>query len=204
MAKQANYNTTDFWKWFTTNHSKYLTLDDKSERECEKLMDEFLEQLHRVSDGLFFQISSNQASKAELIITADGDIDFFEEVEKLVQDAPNYQDWEVIAFKPAQGTNFTTNYEGLEIDPKVCWFLPLEKEDLPDWMGLRIGIPNYSPSIEKQLLAGTYQMLDTILGEKSSATNIQYVEVDALPENPDEEGFIELKELPAYINWKNK
>ena len=49
-----------------------------------------------------------------------------------------------------------------------------------------------------------YKILDVLLGEKSAATDIDYIAFDQLPDNPEEEGMIELAELPDYIAWKKK
>jgi len=41
-----------------------------------------------------------------------------------------------------------------------------------------------------------------VLGEKSFAMDIDHVDFGLLPRNPEEQGMIELAELPAFVKWK--
>jgi len=47
-------------------------------------------------------------------------------------------------------------------------------------------------------------ILDTALGERSAARDIQYTEVSELPPHPESLGYIELPELPDYIAWRKR
>ena len=193
-----------FWNWFKTNSSKYYLLNLIVDLEKkEKLLDQFLEQLHNYCNNLYFQIGGVLNEPQELIISAEGNKDYFDRVEKLVATAPKVDDWQIIAFKPPMGIDFITEYEGVKLDAHEIWFLPLESEDDPQSLGLRLFIPNYIQKKENTFLEGCYQILDTILGEKSVALDIQHVEVDKLPIKPDEKGLIELSELPKYITFRS-
>lgn len=189
-----------FWNWFKSQNLGYLNLDRIDTRTREALLIQFLGVLHQYCDGLFFQICNHETT-SELIITAEGDINYFNAVEKLVKQAPKIDNWKIVAFKQAIGTNFITNYEGIKIDPKKSWFLPLENDK--ERLGLRVYIENFSFNEEEKVLSAIYECLDAMLGEKDSASNVFYVEVDRMPPNPEEGGLIELLELPAYIDWRN-
>lgn len=193
----------NFWEWFEKNQAKYFFLNQIDEKEeKEKILDQFLEKLHQYSDKLFFEIGGHPDETQDLIITAEGDVDYFSKVEQLVNQAPKIKDWNIIAFKPPADSNFAIEYKGVKIDPKESWFLPLENDNHPNQLGLKIGIRDYSSSKKKDFLNAAYLALDSLLGEKSNALNIQHVEVDDIPDDPEEEGFISLLELPQYINWK--
>lgn len=192
-----------FWNWFRANNSQYYYLNQIVNLEKkEKLLDDFLNKLHEYCDKLFFEIGGVPNEPQELIISAEGDINYFNKVEALVEKAPIINDWQIIAFKPPMGVDFVTDYEGIRLDPKEIWFLPLENENTPQTLGLMMCLPNYDPQKENIILEGCYQLLDTILGEKSLALDIQHVEVNKLPTNPEEKGLIELSELLKYINWR--
>ena len=75
-------------------------------------------------------------------------------------------DWQFIALKPAMGFDFVTNYEGVELDPKQMWFLPLKSASQPNDFALRVGVPNLLPEVQRQTSNGVLVILDTALGER--------------------------------------
>jgi hypothetical protein len=192
-----------FWDWFKENNAKFFFLnqiDDNQEKE--RLLNEFLEQLHTYDEHLFFEIGGYPDETQELIISAEGDLEQFEKVERLVSQAPQLKDWRIIAFKPPAESGFTIDYNGIKLSPKNLWFFPLENKKAPELLGLKIYLEDYNKTTEKDTLTAIYLVLDSLLGEKSSALDIQHVEIDQLPSTPEEQGLIELLELPKYIKWK--
>ncbi|TKC54874.1 hypothetical protein FBD94_25750 [Pedobacter hiemivivus] len=193
-----------FWNWFELNNAKYFFLnqiDDNKEKE--RYLDEFLKQLHEYDNHLFFEIGGYPDETQELIITAEGNLEYFEKVEKLINSAPYIKNWSITAFKPAIKAGFTINYKDIELNPKDLWFFPLEKKQAPQLLGLRIYLENYKLLQRKdELLKAVYLVIDSLLGEKSSALDIQHVEVAQLPEDPEKQGLLKLDELPKYIQWK--
>lgn len=192
-----------FWKWFSKNHEKYLLINDMENIEDkEALQSEMQSKLNEYCKDLYFEIGHQREGKTDLIITAEGDTKLFKDVKRLIRKAPKFENWEFVALKQPMGTDFKVNYEGIEIDPNQVWFLPLKNIDKPDVIGLRVGFPNFIAAKEKLFIAGIFIVLDTILGEESNAENIGYVEVDFLPEQPVEKGYVELVKLPEFIEWK--
>jgi hypothetical protein len=100
------------------------------------------------------------------------------------------------------GFSFTTTYEGMRFEPRAMWFLPLTNNSRPWDLGIRVGIPDLSPSEKRRAGNAVAIILDTALGERVAAMDIQYIEVSPLPESPESEGYMELRELPAYIRWR--
>jgi hypothetical protein len=190
-----------FWDWFKENEAKYFFLNQiNDDNEKERLLDDFLSHLHEYCDQLFFEVGGHPNEKQDLIITAEGHMDFFDEVETLVKKAPQLEYWNVLAFKPIK-EDFITNYNGIELDPKTMYFIPLNNKGSKK-LGLRIYIDNYSSTNEKDFLTATYLVLDNILGEISNALDIGYIEIESLPSIPEREELIELTKLPKYIKWK--
>jgi hypothetical protein len=77
----------------------------------------------------------------------------------------------------------------------------MESQSNPKHLGLRIAYKYFDQARVKDFLSGTFLMIDDGLGEKQAALDIQHIEVGALPEDPDEDGYIELRELAEYIKW---
>jgi hypothetical protein len=159
-----------------------------------------MERLHEYCDKLYFEIGGHPDEKQELIITAEGNTDYFQEVEDLVNQAPKIEQWSFIAFIPPRDVYFEINYEGVVLRPEEMWIQPLCHEDDPSAIGIRVCARNY------ELIKGSeffepavYKILDAILGEKASALDLEYVEFGQLPDDPEEEGMLELSKLPDYI-----
>lgn len=167
-------------------------------------MNNLLENLHQYCDKLFFEIGGAPGEDQELIITAEGNIKFFDQVEKLINSAPAIAGWIFIPFIPARTLNYVSVFEGVELKPSEIWFLPLENKNEPKAIAFMICLPNYeSVKNNEWLNEAVYKMLDAALGEKVFALDINYIEVKGLPEgNLEEKGLIELKDMAPVLKWK--
>ena len=195
-----------FWDWFVANNKKYLFIGQVDRIEKENLVEEFIQKLHDFNDNLFFEMGGHpEAELVELIITAEGDKEFFGEVEYLVDKAPKIDNWEIIAFKPPMGIDFVTEYGGYKFDPKKTIFIPLHSEEEPTGVGIRVCYPEYNEEEKEIFINGTYLMLDVILGEKSVTLDIDYLNVIQTPENIGDIDFMHLSEIEQFIdNKKNR
>lgn len=193
-----------FWNWFKNSQDEYQRLDHLDRKRKEFLLDQLLNRLHEYDNNLYFQIGGNPSKeRRELVITAEGNVDYFEAVENLVYAAPELNNWGIIAFKQPMGIDFVTAHGELVLDPKIMWFLPLNNKHNPQMIGIKVCVDNYDPNNAGKFEQAVYQVLDTILGEKATATELNYLDVGDLSDyDPEKEGLIELVELPAYISWK--
>tara|TARA_R110002049_G_scaffold297516_1_gene486500 strand:- start:3316 stop:3969 length:654 start_codon:yes stop_codon:yes gene_type:complete len=189
-----------FWTWFTKSQNRFLFLSEIDGEEKENLLDEFLIELHKFNENIYFEIGGHEDDeKVELIISAEGQMEFFPAVEKLTSCAPDYKSWEIIAFKPAMGKGFSLDYRGKKFDPEKIIFIPLNSKSNPNSIGLNICYPEFEESEEEIFVNGTYLILDTILGEKSTTLDIDYLEVIKTPENIAEYNFGHLSDIAEYI-----
>jgi hypothetical protein len=194
-----------FWEWFEKNNQKFLFLNDTTDYAKQKLLDEFLSQLHLFNKNLFFIIGGDpNNSKMELIITADGIVEYFQNVEDLVKMAPTLKDWKITAFKPAMGPGFRTEFRGHEFDPEKIIFIPLNNKQNPQAVGLHICYPDYSKEQREIFVQGTDIMIDALIGEKATALDIHYMDVIGTPENISDYNFKHLSELQDFINEKKQ
>ena len=191
-------STTEFWSWFGSNEARFRNVETA---EKEALLDEMLSHLQRVSEALFFEVGGHPDGPTELIITAEGNSKYFDLAREVVRKAPALKGWQFIALKPAVGFAFVTTYEGVRVDPKEMWFLPLENS-LGE-LGLRIAGPAYQQAVESQFRFACHQLIDGGLGEETASAEVGHLEVGPLPDDPEAEGYIEIVELPAYISWRN-
>ncbi len=202
MAKK----TKAFWDWFEKNNAGFLFITEVDADEQQRLLTQLLDKLHKYCDKLWFEIGGFADGTKELIITAEGDTAYFDKVTELIDSAPYVEHWEFIAFNPPMGVDFNVNFEDIELIPSEMWFLPLENPKSPYLIAIRICTDNFLQIKDNESLEpALYKMLDIVLGEKSFALDVNYIEIDDLPENPIAEGLIQLSELPAYVDWhKNK
>ncbi|WP_426670854.1 hypothetical protein ACPPVU_06390 [Mucilaginibacter sp. McL0603] len=196
---------TIFWKWFEDNNHAFLFTNEVDENIKEQLLSDFLKQLHDYNDKLYFQIGGSPGADQELIITAEGNVEQFESVEKLIAAAPAIPDWKFIPFIQPSNEDNSINFEGAELTRSELWFIPLQSASDPSSIGIRIYVPNYEILKTNDWLDNAvYKMLDTVLGEKSFALDIDYLEIKELTDDLEKDDMIELIDLPRYITWKKK
>jgi len=194
-----------FWQWFKDHNHAFLFTNEVDDDVKEQLINDLLTELHEYNPSLYFQVGGLPNEDQELIITAEGDFEQFESVERLIAGAPVIENWVFIAFmQPTEGDN-TIRYDDVEISRSELWFMPLQSPSDPSSIGIKVCVPGYDDAENRNALDNAvYKMLDTVLGERSFAIDIDYLEIGELPEYPEEYGMIALAELPAYISWKKK
>ncbi|WAC75076.1 hypothetical protein OU995_10410 [Roseateles sp. SL47] len=189
---------SSFWRWLVDHQADLNALESPEH----PFWDVLLSRLQELDEGLWFEVSMPGDDVRELVITAEGDWELFPLVEAMVSVAPDVPGWDFVALKPAMGFDFSIRYEGLDLEPRQMWFEPLVDEDAPEVLGLRIAIPGFNDDQEQAFANGLLVILDTALGEKSAATDVDVVELCELPEDPQEEGFLPLPELSSYVEWR--
>ncbi len=199
ISVQLMADENEFWSWF----SKHQLDIEKYESGDEKLLDEIMSELHKYNENLYFEFSTHEKLN-EFIITAEGETQQFESVFNLVNSAPKFENWKIIALKPAMGFDFITNYEGVDYNPEDLWFLPLSSDSNPNMLGLRIGIPNYDKDTHKHSVAASWIIFDAGLGEYQTTQDIHHIETVALPKDPESDDYIKVKEIENYLTWRKK
>jgi len=189
-----------FWQWFADHQPEFRRLS----KPDEPFWDIALEQIKKVDGRLWIELSAPDDATREFIVTAEGHVEAFPLVEGLVDLAPKIEGWDFKALKPPMGFAFTTRYEGRLFDPRHIWFLPLESSSRPQDFEMRVGIEGLESMDETSAHNAVLIILDTGLGERSAALDIQHTEVSELPPDPASLGYIELPELPDYIAWRKR
>jgi hypothetical protein len=185
----------EFWSWVKENRKNFV------DESCEKYLDEFLMHLHIYDENLFFEIGGNDDER-EIIITALGNKEHFDSVYKLVGAAPVIEHWKITALKPAvsyQDRQFIANYYGVELNTEKMNFIPLVNSSKPNLMGLRVLVNNFDQLKYETFYEGAVMVINTIVGEKVAAEDINYIEVMA---NDNSKDSYAMTDLPDYINWR--
>lgn len=192
-----------FWDWFVEHCKPYIFLDELSEFQKSDLLNSLLAHLQEYCKYLSFEIGGEPDGKLELIISADGDVSHFDEVNTLISAAPKLDDWDFIAFIPPRGDGFEFGFEDFVLKASDIWFLPLQDKARPEIVAIKVCTPYYDRLKEYDWLRpAMYKILESILGEKSFALDLQYVDIGELPALPSEEGMMQIGQLPKYIDWK--
>jgi hypothetical protein len=119
-----------------------------------------------------------------------------------VEAAPRIDGWKFVAFKPAAGFGFVTQYESARIDASKSWFMPLESKLEPKHFGMRLACDDYVAEHREDFLAAAQLVVETGLGELAAAENVSFLDVERTPTSPADRGYLELPALAAYLDWR--
>lgn len=197
-----------FWQWFQDHNEQLIALGDLDEKERQELENALQYQLTKYCDGLAYDLGEPTANGRTLTFTAEGDTDLFRFVVELVDNAPDLDWWEFVAFKQPMGTELKVRFDQYLFDTRKMYFQQLECEEEPDMLGLRIAVNDGHQDIEtsrheeeEDFQVGVYVTLEALLGEFDTATLIGYMETVPVPAEPFKAGFQPLDDLPKFVDW---
>lgn len=193
-------NTEIFWNWFQANSEQLTMLNDLDKSKQDALLADLQKQLDAYCEGLTYEISEPTPQGRTLTFSAEGDMDLFEAVFALTDNAPDIDWWEFIPFKQPNGKGVNVTFDKYRFESKNMYFQQLECEEEPDMLGLRIALPNPVKDDDDQLV-GVYVTIEAMIGEFDCATLIGYLDTCPLPQEPFKEGFKPLDDLPEFIEW---
>ncbi len=194
---------SQFWNWFASHSAAYLFLKDVDNTVKSRLLQDLKQHLHAYCNKLCFEIGGDPESDQELIITADGNTEYFRYAETLIAEAPELEGWDFIALIPPRGAEFEISINGLVLRARDMWFQPMGHPNFPELMGIRVCIPNYETYKDSEWMhQAICKMVEYIIGEKSFALNMHYIDIGELPEAPVEWGMFPLQNLEKFIQWR--
>lgn len=189
-----------FWNWFSDNNERLTMLGDLDEKEQQSLLEELQEQLDAYCEGLTYEMGEPTPSGRTLTFSAEGDMDLFRYVVELVDNAPDLDWWEFVAFKQPLGTELKVRFDKMVFDTRKMYFEQLECEEEPDMLGLRIAVEDGQRQ-DEDFQVGVYVTLEALMGEFDCATLVGYMETVPVPEEPFKSGFQKLDDLPKFVDW---
>ncbi|MDR0972070.1 MAG: hypothetical protein LBM25_06780 [Bacteroidales bacterium] len=190
----------NFWEWFQEKSEFLMDIDSLGDK-AEELLNEFASTLALYSEGISFILGDLTENGRQIIFSAEGDEEYFEDVITLCDAVPILDFWDIVAFLPAKGANVKINYKGYTLKSKDLWFVPMENEDSSyGKVGLQIAIKDCKED-DEDLLIAVYSLIEEMIGEYDCTMQIGYFELCPLPSDPEKEDFIPLTMLPDFISW---
>jgi len=184
----------EFWRWF-----KKMS-DELYSKQGDAAASAIQRKLHAYDDRLGVEIGKG-AFNRELIITANGDPDAFTSAKELVKNGPACEGWTFQALKPPSGFDFTIAAGPTEIDASSFTFEPLQSEENPKALGIRVFIPDVA-EVDAGLLRILRLAIATGIGEEAAAL-IAYVDV-VTSSTGLQNSALPIQDLQSYIPWHLK
>ncbi|WP_100612947.1 hypothetical protein [Confluentibacter lentus] len=201
-----------FWNWFQDNNQTIKRLINETPIKQKQICYLLNKRLGYYCKALDFMIvfPKKENQKTELIITANGNPEYFIKVTDLINNAPILKHWKFKAFiQPSE--NIDKIIDGLDdpyIFPEITIktseikFLPLDYDVNSNKLDIIMYLKNYHIRCNtKTWQQVIYIILQDLLGEKSLYQNINFVQLARMPKQS--ETLIELYELQLYIDTIN-
>jgi len=188
-----------FWQEFEKIKDILMDADSLSEEQADKILLSLDEKLKEYSKGLDFILGDLTPKGRTFTITANGDEEYFPLVEKLMDNAPEYNLWKLEGFLQPEGKHVTISANGYTLKSRDIFFVPLENKESKNKLGLRLGLKKVADNDDFNICA--YLLIEKMIGEFYATTLIEYFDLVVLPDNYKEENFMPLDNLPDYVAW---
>jgi hypothetical protein len=186
-----------FWRWFSAHAAEVATVKDGRE----PISDQLAAELHKIEDGLVFELGLGKSGPHELIVSADGRKALFPTVQRVVVAAPSIPGWRAIAFRPRKGAGRSIEIGDTKLGPDGVWFQLLPTAIKPGPIDLAIYAPGVGGADEGAVKSAAFVLLDALLGEYD--VGIKLGEIQFQPAAKKPAGARPLKDLPATVDgWK--
>ncbi|WP_264558361.1 hypothetical protein [Flavobacterium sp. N2270] len=198
-----------FWNWFQDNNQTIKNLINETQHNQNQICYWLNKQLGYYCKELDFIIvlPKKVNQKSELIITANGNPEYFDQVIQLINNAPVLRNWRFIVFiqltekidKIIERLDDHYVIQELTIKTNQVKFLPLDYDVNSKELDIIIYLKNYyircNTKTFKQII---YIILKDLLGEKSICEKINFVQLAKMPNQIEE--LIELYEFQYYLD----
>ncbi|HOY14652.1 MAG TPA: DUF695 domain-containing protein [Saprospiraceae bacterium] len=193
----------DFWKWFQI-HEKTFYKHVKNNHDLEKgFFDKLSEKLDELKNGYFYLTGMLDENTAELVLTADGNLNNIAFVEDLVIAAPVIAGWKFTALKPASDINeFAINMGGYTFDNENLFFYFNDHIDYPDEIDICVVHNDLSEENEGQISIGVQIYLENYLGELDFVNTIDHFEI--IGKHQAEKELVPISKLKDFLKWRAK
>jgi len=202
-----------FWDWIRYNEQTLRNLRNEKPAVqkmfiywLDKHLHNYCEQLESI---LMFPADENEPT--QLVISASGNPEYFDQVTILIENAPKLQNWKFVAFVQTSqsidemeaGLDKPYVFKDIELKASELKFMPFEYEN-ENKIDMIIYLKNFTVRCKnKNLLQVVFIIMQDLLGEKSLFQNINFVELAQLPDQENNE-LIYLYDLGLYLDKINR
>lgn len=202
-----------FWSWFYSNEITLRTLRTQ-DLKIQKVFIYWLDRhLHNYCEGIdcIIMFPEKPDDKPQLLISANGNPEYFNEVVTLAQHAPLFNNWKIIPFiqpsdnieEMAAGLDKPYVFKDIILKASELKFMPLEYES-ENKIDMIVYLTDFTVHCKnKNLLQVVFIIMQDLLGEKSLFQNINFVELAQIPEDEKNQP-IHLYELQLYLDHINE
>lgn len=207
--------TEHFWTWFFEHRNKLknlLSLDRKEQKHFFFWLNWHLQfYFPGLECILVFPKRNKKKKSTQLIITAKGETGLFLQAIELEKTAPRLRDWKFTALiQPRKdiddmeaGVDEPYVFQDITLKTSELRFVPFLYDGVKK-IDMLVYMKNYTVySHNKNLMTLINMMLQDLLGEKSLAENINFVQLAQMPEDEDDE-LIYLYDLQYYLDDINR
>lgn len=186
--------TAEFWNWFSL-HQEEIYQNVENPEFQETFFDELLTRLRQIDPHLGFEFSPIfEDGIRQMCISANGVKTAFPAVIALVNESPEWEHWQFIAFRQRKPYDESST---LKIDGYELTYDDLYFRYAPDQEGIRIqlNVRNYTELMHN----GIFLLIDALVGEYEASTYITSVEFAPLDEEEIDELY-NIRLLPDIVD----
>lgn len=156
-----------FWDWFTEIEEVLYYNIEMTPDDYAFLISEQLKVMHQ---DLAFEISFEVVDdKRNFVISADGDYELFPLVLHIVVEAPEFERWNVVPFRPRlHQKNQVIDLDGIKLDYDDVYFIYNMNDEYID---LDVYIKGYDQE-DNRFVHTYFLLLDSLIGEYDAVTKI--------------------------------
>jgi hypothetical protein len=201
-----------FWNWFQDNNQTIKNIlheTPKNQRHISFWINKNLSYYCKEIDFMivFPKIGNG---KSELIITANGNPVYFNQVIDLVDNAPQLKNWKFTAFiqqidridKIIEGFDEPYIFHEITLKASELKFLTLDYHEETQKFDIIVFLKNYNLYCDtKTLKQAVFIIMQDILGENLLFQNINFVQLAQMPDNNEE--LIHLYDFQMFIDILN-
>jgi hypothetical protein len=198
-----------FWNWFQDNNQSIKNIHNETQKNQKHLFFWLNKHLHNYCKEIDFVIAfpKRPTNKATLVITANGNPEYFKQVIDLIDKAPRLRTWIFKAFiqpmedieKIMDGLDNPFIFKDITIKASDIMFLPMNCDESGKKFDIRIYLKNYNIHCNtKTWREAVYIIMQDIFGEKLVYQHINFIQLAQLTDN--DENLVQLYDLQFYID----